>query len=228
MKVMVTGSNGFIGKNLTSRLSEFIDIELLLYDRNSSIKLLPKLVENADLIFHLAGANRPIAVDEFYSSNSEFTNCLCNSIIESNSKAEIVFTSSTQSDLENDYGISKRLAENALTRLGKINGNTVHILNLPNIYGKWCKPDYNSVVATFCHNISREIPINIEDPDRILELIYIDDLINFLIEIIDQSRSGHSKREYMRLPDPDRINIGDLAKRIRGFYETRQKLLFVF
>jgi len=214
MKVLVTGSNGFIAKNLISRLKLIPEVKILEYKREDTRDILIRKVQEADLIYHLAGANRPEKISEFQRDNIDLTSEIVDSFKKSNlKKKKIIFSSSTQTFLQNDYGKSKLEAERILNKLSSKENITLVILRLTNVYGKWSRPNYNSVVATFCYNILNDIPIKITEPDKVLSLIYIDDLIdNFLqhINIPIEERGSKSVKKYS-------VKLKNLAKKIKSF-----------
>ena len=178
MKVLVTGSNGFIGKNLISRLQEENNIEIVTFDIEDTFEKIKNNIKDIDFIFHLAGINRPQTKDEFYSGNSDLTKKIVDLI--KGKKIPLLITSSIQAELNNDYGKSKKIAEEYI----KNNLNNYYIYRLHNVFGKWCRPNYNSVVATFCNNIAHDETIQIDDPKKELTLIYIDDVVEEFINIL--------------------------------------------
>ena len=177
-RILVTGANGFIGKNLIVRLSEEKNIETLKFVRGDSQDRLNELIAKSDAVIHLAGENRPSDINNFTKGNTDLTAILCEAIQRTGKNIPLILTSSTQAKANNPYGKSKLEAENLVKRYIKKTGNSGIIYRLPGVFGKWCKPNYNSVVATFCHNISRDLPIQINDPSSSLSLIYIDDLMD--------------------------------------------------
>lgn len=221
LRVLVTGSDGFIGKNLLVKLVEH-SIDHTCFTRHQSLEDLPRLLENIDFVFHLAGVNRPKDPFEFTKHNYELTAELIAAIQITKRAIPIVFTSSTQAVLDNAYGTSKKLAEEALIEFSNSSMAPIFIYRLPNVFGKWAKSNYNSVIATFCNNISQNLPIQIDDPSKVITLLYIDDLLNSFIDILKNSSSGISwpvvKPEY-------RISIGDLAGQIQAFRDSRDTLL---
>ncbi|HOF53657.1 MAG TPA: NAD-dependent epimerase/dehydratase family protein, partial [Bacilli bacterium] len=162
MKVLVTGANGFIGKNLCIELMNKGHI-VLSYDIDKSNEDLVNYIKAADFIIHLAGINRPLSKAEFYDGNTNFTKALVDIIKKSGRTIPLLFSSTTQAELDNDYGVSKRMAEDYLFSFMEETENPVIIYRLTNVFGKWCKPNYNSVVATFCHNVANDLPIQIRD-----------------------------------------------------------------
>ncbi|MPQ44793.1 NAD-dependent epimerase/dehydratase family protein [Clostridium tarantellae] len=214
MKVLVTGSNGFIGKNLVVKLKEKNNHQVISIDKESSKEELKKAVLESEFIFHLAGVNRTVNVKDFFSENSSLTQYITEILKVANKKTPILITSSIQAELENDYGKSKRLAEEALIEYRGNTGANVFIYRLPNVFGKWCKPNYNSVVATFCYNISRNKEIFISDVNKELTLVYIDDVVRCFIEAMETKNilSGFNRidREY-------KVTLGNLADKIKTF-----------
>ena len=180
MNILVTGSNGFIGKNLCTHLEKMETVRLFKYDIDNTNEELEQYIKNADFIFHLAGVNRPTDVSEFYEGNTNLTKLIVDLLNKNKREVPLVFTSSIQAELDNDYGKSKREAEKYL----KEGYNNSILFRLHNVFGKWCKPNYNSVVATFCYNISHDLDITINDPNKELELIYIDDICETFIKVL--------------------------------------------
>jgi len=217
MKVLITGSNGFIGKNLKLFLKERTDIEIISFNKEHDASSLTSILKNVDFIFHLAGVNRSDNSDDFYIGNTNFTKNLCDAIREANCKIPIVYTSSIQADQNTTYGLSKLGAEELLLNLNKDFKVPVHIFRLPNVFGKWSKPNYNSVVSTFCHNIIRDIPIQIENESTIIELVYIDDVIKKFIELIDSSGKTINPSGYTLISPSFKITLGELAKQLYAF-----------
>jgi UDP-2-acetamido-2,6-beta-L-arabino-hexul-4-ose reductase len=217
MNLLVTGAKGFIGKNFISHASQISTLNIATFDKGQSLDLLENLTQWSDQIIHLAGVNRPID-NNFNPSNVDLTNFLCNSIRRSKKLIPIFFASSTQAELLNEYGKSKKLAEMSLQTLSLETGNPIIIYRLPGIFGKWCKPFYNSVVATFCHNISHNLPIEVHDASRELELLYIDDLIHDLLNRINDNQAGFS---YATPAPTYRTSLGELANQISEFHSGR-------
>ena len=169
-RVLITGANGFIGKNLQLHLAERADVQVVRFTRDTELAQLPALLDGVDFVFHLAGVNRPQDPAEFVAGNVDLTQALCQAVgavaASTGKKIPVVYTSSTQADRDNAYGASKLGAENALFALQRVHGVPVHVFRLPNVFGKWCKPNYNSAVATFCHNMARGLPIQVTRPHR--------------------------------------------------------------
>lgn len=222
IRVLITGANGFIGKNLTVRLKELEKVKVEAFVRGDDPAKLIDLVSRADTIIHLAGENRPIAELEFTKVNTELTLTLCDAIrqelVDKRRRVPLLFASSIQAELDNPYGRSKLAAEKALKELANTTSNPCLVFRLPGVFGKWCKPKYNSVVATFCYNVSRGIPLQISDPSHLLRLVYIDDVVNTLIQkalnaIKDEFRTFSMESV---LPQYD-ISLGELAEQIKKF-----------
>ena len=174
--ILVTGANGFIGKNLIVNLNAEDGFSALKYSRENKADELNDLVEQADAVVHLAGENRPKDPSAFDEVNAGLTQTLCSAIRKTGRKIPLVLASSTQAVQDNPYGRSKRAAEEAVEKLAAESGNSVYIYRLSGVFGKWCKPNYNSVVATFCYNIANDLPIQIDDESAELDLVYIDDV----------------------------------------------------
>lgn len=219
MKVLITGGLGFVGQNLDVRLKEE-GIETILFDKDHTVDDLIKMIHQTDFIVHLAGVNRPLNKEEFYQGNSNLTYQLTELVKEENRNIPIIFSSSIQAVLDNDYGKSKKQAEDYLIKYQKETHNDVYIFRLPNLFGKWSRPNYNSVVATFCHNIAHDLPITINDPNYLLPLVYIDDVVNAFINVI---KFG-SKEIFNIVPTTYSITLGELAKLIYSFKESRKSL----
>ena len=221
-RILITGGRGFLGRNLAVHLAERKDWETRIFDRENSIDDLKRSATWADVIFHLAGINRPKDPAEFEKGNARLTEQLCQLLLESGRSPKIVFSSSVQAEEDNLYGASKVEAENALRRFSAASGACVRIYRLKNLFGKWCRPNYNSVTATFCENIANESPIVISDPVAEIELSYIDDVVAaFLREIDGRQMSGSVGAE---IPGY-RIQLGDLAGRIQSFHDMRNTLI---
>ena len=192
MKVLITGADGFIGKTLQIRLGEETGFEVIKFLRNQHIGLLNQQVAKADMIVHLAGENRPSDSAQFMAVNAELTKQICSAIKAAGKPIPLVYTSSIQALQDNPYGASKRVGEEAVAALSALPGQSCAIFRLPNIFGKWCRPNYNSVVATFCHNIARDLPIQIDDPEAPLLLSYVDDVAQAIIAVMQSPRPGLS------------------------------------
>ena len=233
MRVLITGANGFVGRNLHLRLQERKDVEVVCFTRDQSTEQLTELLAGVDFVFHLAGVNRPQDPQEFASGNAELTRALCQAVTKAAHSAErqisILYTSSAQAALDNAYGRSKREAEEVLAQTGRDPLNPVHVFRLPNVFGKWCRPNYNSAVATFCHNIARDLPIQINDPQAILNLVYIDDLIDQFLEILDGAAGTAAVSTdadgFVQVMRPYTTTVGEVAQLIRAFRDSRGSLM---
>lgn len=223
MRVLITGADGFIGKNMRMRFLEMNDVECINFTRKNSAVDLPKLLINIDWIFHLAGINRPQSTVDFYAGNVGLTESLCNAIRATKKLIPIVFTSSIQAELDNEYGKSKLAAENALLSLQKETGNPVYIYRLPNVFGKFARPNYNSAIATFCHNITRELPIKINDPSAVISLVYIDDVLQSFSNLLVQNPS--KKDCFFEVSPSYNIMVGQLAGQLYSFKASRENLI---
>lgn len=222
MRVLITGTNGFVGKNLAAHLAERKDVEVLSFSRDNALDELPALVAEVDFIFHLAGVNRPQDLQEFRQGNTDLTQALCDAIALGNKPVSLLYTSSIQAELDNAYGASKLGAEQALLNLAASRHVSVNIFRLPNVFGKWSKPNYNSAVATFCHNIARDLPIRIDNPDAEISLVYIDDVVRYFVDVMD----GKSKGDPFISVEPQyQLTVGQLAEQIHAFRDSRKTLV---
>ncbi len=215
MKVLVTGSNGFVGKNLISNLSLNKEIEILKYDIDSSMEDLDIYTKECDFLFHLAGVNRPNDPKEFMENNFGFTDILLKKLEEHNNKCPIMIASSIQATLDNYYGRSKKLGEELILNYGKENNVKTYVFRFPNLFGKWCRPNYNSVVATFCYNIANDLEITINDKTKELTLCYIDDVCNELIRCLKDN--PHKDGDYCYIPITYTKTLGEIANLIKSF-----------
>jgi UDP-2-acetamido-2,6-beta-L-arabino-hexul-4-ose reductase len=220
MKILITGADGFIAKTLRIRISELTGYSVVLFTRKNTISELPELLDGVDAVIHLAGINRPETEVEFTTGNAELTQALCDAIAQKTNKPMVVLASSTQAEQDNAYGRSKLAAEQAVRRLANSRGVRTFIYRLPNVFGKWCKPNYNSVVATFCHNLSQDLPIQINDTNKILKLVYVDDVVNTFLNVISQDGTGTDAVEQEVRPEYT-ITLGDLANQIQAFKDSR-------
>lgn len=222
MRVLVTGANGFIGKNLLMRFQEKGDIEVVPFTREHNASDLTGMLEGVDWVFHLAGINRPENPQEFITGNAALTQQLCEAIKASGRTIPVVYTSSIQAERDNDYGSSKRDAEEALLALQQDGDNPVFIYRLPNVFGKWARPNYNSAVATFCHNIARDLPVQVNDPAAVIRLVYVDDVVASFMSLLEEnSPSG----PFVDVPTEYEITVGELAEQLKRFKATRDNLI---
>lgn len=210
MKILVTGSNGFIGKHMTKALiKESYDV--LGYDINNTEDELKAFVKEADFVVHLAGINRPLNVEEFYDGNTNFTKKLVDFLKISGKNIPILMSSSIQAELDNDYGKSKKMGEDYLFA----SGLTVYVFRLANVFGKWCRPNYNSAAATFMYNIANDFPIEIRDPNYVVHYNYIDDIVNTFIECIKGNIKPSNK--ILSVSPVHDCSLGKLASLLKGF-----------
>lgn len=222
--VLVTGAEGFIGRNLIARLVRVEDIRIFRYDLGNEESELGNWLSQADVVFHLAGVNRPQNVEEYETGNAGFTSRICELLRQRERTPKIIMSSSIQAQLENPYGISKRQAEETLKEFARATGAAVSIYRLKNVFGKWCRPNYNSVTATFCHNIAHDLPISLSDPGREVELVYIDDVVIRFVEELQNTNGPADGFAPDTIPST-RIALGDLAGRIQAFHEMTSSLV---
>lgn len=222
MKVLITGANGFVGQNLIAHLGERSDVEVLRFTRDDSLASLAGLVAQADFIFHLAGVNRPQDPQEFQAGNTDLTRALCEAVKASGRQVPVLYTSSSQAELDNPYGSSKRGAEQVLLDLESAHGSAVHLFRLPNVFGKWARPNYNSAVATFCNNIARDLPIQINDPHAQINLVYIDDVVAHFIAVMDGKLVGGP---FVSVAPQYSITVGGLSEQLAAFRDSRKTMI---
>ena len=231
MKVLVTGAYGFVGKNLCATLKNIADgkdksynidsdITVFEYDLGTDKALLDTYCKECDFVFHLAGVNRPETEEEFMEGNFGFSSTLLDTLKKYNNTCPIMISSSIQAELDNPYGRSKKAGEDLMFAYGEETGAKVMVYRLPNLFGKWSRPNYNSVIATFCHNIARDMPITVNNRDVNMTLVYIDDLINELISAL----KGEENREgaFCKVPVEHKITLGEIADLIYSFKESRE------
>ena len=220
-RVLITGGRGFLGRNLAAHLLERRDCDTRILDRDDSADSFEKKILEADIIFHLAAVNRSQDPTDFVRGNADLTRQMCNLLRKRELSTKIVFTSSIQAGTDSPYGNTKAVAEAALKQFATETGAEVRIYRLNNLFGKWCRPNYNSVTATFCHNIANDLPIAISDTAREVELSYVDDVVAaFLTESDVRKPAGEPGIEIPRY----KIKLGDLAGRIQAFHEMSTTL----
>ena len=240
MNVLITGANGFVGKNLTQRLFTIKDRrdrtrpalqvdEILLCTRDTSEEALADYCQKADFVVHLAGVNRPKDPEEFAAGNRDFACTLLEMLRKSDNRCPVLLSSSIQASLAgryagSPYGQSKKAAEKLFLAYGKETGAGGMIYRLPNLFGKWCRPNYNSVVATFCHHIAREAPITVSDPAVELELVYIDDLIDEILNAME-GQPHRTDGAYCSVPVSYRVTLGEIVRLLQTFHDQPQTLL---
>ena len=250
MNILITGSRGFVGKNLTESLKNIRDgkdrtrnlkiDEIMEYHRKTESALLAEYCGKADFVFHLAGVNRPQRAEEFMEGNADFTAKLLATLKEQNNRCPVLLSSSIQASGigrygQSDYGKSKRAGEDLVFRYGEETGAPVYVYRFPNLFGKWCRPNYNSVIATFCHNIARDLPVTVSDPAAELELLYIDDLVNAMLGLLEGKicrceYDGLTPKDcddgaYCRVPVTHRVTLGEIESLLRLFRSQPETLL---
>ena len=226
MNILVTGAHGFVGKNLCAALYNIADgkdktrgidsdITVFEYDIDTDKALLDKYCEKCDFVFHLAGVNRPQNTEEFMQGNFGFTSVLLETLKKYNNACPVMISSSIQASLDNPYGLSKKAGEELLFSYSKETGAKVFVYRLPNVFGKWCRPNYNSAVATFCNNIANDLPIQVNDRSVNMTLVYIDDVVDELINALkgEENREG----KYCKVPIEHKITLGEIVDLIYSF-----------
>ena len=220
--VVVTGADGFIGRNLMVALRRRHDIVVTGLDIGDADERLAAAMREADVVFHLAGVNRPKDPREFSKGNLGFTAAICSIMSAAGVRPTVVFSSSTQAELGNAYGVSKLAAEEELAawsagQRGAM-GGPVAVFRLPNVFGKWGKPDYNSVAATFCHNIAHDLPVRVDDADASIRLVHVGDVVSAFLAVLDETVDGVEQRHVEPVAD---TTVGELADTIRAFHASR-------
>lgn len=236
MKILVTGAKGFVGKNLISTLynikngkdkTHSLSVEEIYeYDIDSTKEDLKKYTTDCDFVVHLAGVNRPTKPEEFYEGNAGFTETLCTYLKNNNNKASILVSSSIQADRDNDYGKSKKEGEDLLLKFGKDNGNPIYIYRFANLFGKWCRPNYNSVVATWCYNIAHDLPIQVNDRNAVIPLCYIDDVVDEILQCMNKKPSTIDGT-YYGVEKIYNISLQKLEETLYQIKESRNNLSIV-
>jgi UDP-2-acetamido-2,6-beta-L-arabino-hexul-4-ose reductase len=233
MNILITGAKGFIGKNLIAELNNIkegkakgynlkSDLNLFAYDIDTDPALLNDYCKEADFVFHLAGVNRPKDQSEFMEGNFGFTSVLLDTLKKQGNNCPVMLSSSIQAELDNPYGISKKAGEDLLFDYGRETDAEVLIYRFPNVFGKWCRPNYNSAVATFCHNITHDLPIQVNDRNVQMTLVYIDDVVKELISALEGKPNRVGK--FCKVPVEHRITLGKIVDLIYSFKESRKDL----
>lgn len=224
MKVLVTGSNGFIGRNLIAELERREGIEVLPFDIDTPMELLETYCGTCDFVFNLAGVNRPEHVEEFMEGNFGFATTLVETLKKHQNNCPVMNSSSIQAALENPYGRSKKAGEDMMFAYGKETGAPVYIYRFPNVFGKWCRPNYNSAVATFCYNIAHGLPIQVNDRSAVMHLVYIDDVVEELLQALDYHPHVNADG-YCYVPAEYEITLGEIVNLLYSFKESRKNLM---
>ena len=225
--ILITGAGGFVGRNLVATLHAMGCKDLLLFEKDDTVETLADYCRRAAFVVHLAGINRPKDPSEFYSGNAGLTDTMLRLLAEAGNRAPVLVTSSIQAALDNDYGKSKKQAEDAIFAHGQATGAPVYVFRMEGVFGKWCRPNYNSVVATFCHNIARELPIEVRDPAYELPLVYIDDVVSCILDAMLEGKVQRDAEGYCRIHPVHRVTLGHLAELIEGFAQARKGSLAV-
>lgn len=223
MNILITGSQGFVGKNLVAELKSRGYDELYLYSRENSLEDLERWAMECDFVFHLAGVNRPKDEEEFKEGNVDLTFELMRLLEENTRSVPVVFSSSIQAEEDNPYGRSKKEAEDHIFEYGERNDVPVFVYRFANLYGKWSKPHYNSVIATFCHQVAHDLPIEVRDPDKEITFQYIDDVVDNLIHCFEME-CPHKVGPFCDVPQKDTRTLGEVAELIQSFREVRRTL----
>ena len=234
MKVLVTGAKGFVGKNLVESLKNIRDNkdrtrpnlnieDIYEFDKDTDINLLDKYCKDCDFVFNLAGVNRPKNTSEFMEGNFGFASTLIDTLKKHNNKCPIMLSSSIQAKLDNDYGKSKLEGEKLFFKYAKNNNSKVLVYRFPNLFGKWCMPNYNSVIATWCYNIANDLEIKVNDPSVELELCYIDDVVREMLDALEGLE--HIKGKYCYVPVTHKVNLGKIVEILYSFKEQPSTLV---
>lgn len=229
MKLLITGANGFIGRNLRQHLAARVDAGLVCLTRDDSLDALDEKLAGVDCVIHLAGVNRPDDPAEFEAGNHLLTAALAEALkrraAAGHAPVRLAFASSIQAALDNPYGASKRAAEQVLLAAQADGAITAHIFRLPNVFGKWCRPNYNSAVGTFCYNITRDLPIVVNDPSAALRLVYIDDVVAALLAVADGAVPATGADGFAVVSPEYHSTVGEVADTLHSFRTSRDTLI---
>ncbi len=219
--VLITGAGGFVGRNLVATLKTLGYTDLMLFEKDDTPETLAEYCRRAAFVVHLAGINRPKDPSEFYAGNAGLTDTMLSLLEEAGSRAPVLVTSSIQAELDNDYGKSKLQAEQAIFAHGQRTGAPVFVFRMEGVFGKWCRPNYNSVVATFCHNVAHGLPIQVRDPAYSLPLVYIDDVVACILDAMEKGEAVRDNAGICRIHPVHTVTLGQLAETIQGFAKAR-------
>ena len=219
--ILITGAGGFVGKNLVAELTARGYTSLLCFEKDDTPETLADYCRRAAFVVHLAGINRPKDPSEFYAGNAGLTDVLLSDLETAGDACPVLVTSSIQAALDNDYGKSKKQAEDAIFAHGSRTGAPVYVFRMEGVFGKWCRPNYNSVVATFCHNIAHGLPIQVRDPGYELPLVYIDDVVACILDAMERGEAVRDEEGICRIHPVHRTTLGTLAETIQNFARAR-------
>ena len=222
MKILITGAKGFLGKNLVAELKATTDHELYEYDIDTPIEKLEEWTKKCEFVFHFAGVNRPQSDEKFMQGNFGFTSTLLDLLKKNENKSPIVFSSSIQASFDNPYGQSKKAGEDLIFSYGKENSVPVYVYRFANLFGKWSRPNYNSVVATFCHKVARNEEISVNNPNANIELCYINDVLDELK--LTLKGQGHLEEPFNYVPVTHKTTVGEIAELVKSFKLSRENL----
>jgi UDP-2-acetamido-2,6-beta-L-arabino-hexul-4-ose reductase len=222
MRLLITGAKGFIGKNLIAELLTKKCYTIYSYDKETPTEMLDLYCKDAEFVIHLAGVNRPKEISEYNEGNTEFTSTVIDSLKRNHNNCPVLLSSSIQAQMSNPYGISKKKAEDLLQNYSKETGAKVLIYRLPNVFGKWCMPNYNNVIATFCYNIARGIPIIVYDSETVINMVYIDNVIEEIIEALNGNENQDG--DYCKVGVEYFVKLGEIVKSIQSFKSSRLDL----
>jgi len=229
MKLLITGANGFVGRNLLLHLAERSDIDVVCMTRDDPLESLDEKLSGVDCVIHLAGVNRPEDPTEFEVGNHRLTAALADAlrrrVSAGNAPVPLAFTSSIQAALDNPYGASKYAAEQVLLQADRDGAIIAHIFRLPNVFGKWCRPNYNSAIGTFCHNIARDLPITVHDSAAALRLVYIDDVVAALVAVVDGAVPATGVDGFAVVSPEYHSTVGEVADMLGAFRASRETLV---